>query len=98
MSKDPRQIVLRPIVSEKSYSLLDGNVYTFVVAKGANKVEIRQAVEDIFDVRVAGVRTLNRKGKRKRDRKTGTWGHRSSHKRALVTLAAGERSIDLFGS
>ena len=97
-TKDPRQVVLRPVVSEKSYSLLDRNVYTFVVAKTSNKVEIRQAVEEIFDVKVDGVRTINRKGKRKRNRRSGTWGFRPSHKRAIVTLAPGQRSIDLFGS
>ena len=66
--KDPRDIVLRPVVSEKSYSLLDDGVYTFVVDPAANKTEIRQAIESIFNVRVTNVNTLNRKGKRKRNR------------------------------
>ena len=75
MSKDPRDIILRPVVSEKSYALLDGNVYTFVVAPSANKIEIRQAVEEIFNVKVLNVTTMNRQGKRKRNRRTNTVGH-----------------------
>ena len=94
---DPRQIVLRPVVSEKSYALLDTGVYTFVVAPGATKVEIREAVESIFNVRVVNVNTLNRKGKRKRNRRSFTWGRRPDSKRAIVTLAAGDR-IELFES
>ena len=93
--RDHRDVIIRPVVSEKSYGLLEDNVYTFVVAPGASKPEIRDAVESIFDVSVLKVNTLNRKGKRKRDRRTGGWGQRSSQKRALVTLAEGD-SIDLF--
>jgi large subunit ribosomal protein L23 len=92
-----RDIVIRPVVSEKSYGLLDENVYTFVVAPGANKLEIREAVETIFNVRVAKVNTLNRKGKRKRNRRTFTFGKRADTKRAIVTLVAGDK-IDLFES
>ena len=92
---DPRDIVLRPVVSEKSYGLLDNNVYTFVVHPDATKVEIRDAVEQIFNVRVTNVNTLNRKGKRKRNRRMFTYGKRPDTKRAIVTLAAGSR-IDLF--
>ena len=92
---DPRDVVLRPVVSEKSYSLLDRNVYTFVVHPDASKIEIRSAVEEIFNVRVTKVNTLNRKGKRKRNRRQATFGKRSDTKRAVVTLAAGSR-IDLF--
>lgn len=95
--KDPRDIVLRPVVSEKSYSLLDDGVYTFVVDPAANKTEIRQAIESIFNVRVTNVNTLNRKGKRKRNRKQATFGTRPDTKRAIVTLA-GEDRIDLFES
>ena len=95
--RDPRSVILRPVVSEKSYALLDVGVYTFVVAPGANKTEIRAAVESIFNVRVMKVNTLNRKGKRKRNRRTFTFGTRPSTKRAVVTLAAGDR-IDLFES
>lgn len=94
---DPRNIILRPVVSEKSYGLLDAGVYTFVVNPGASKIEISQAVESIFNVRVAKVNTLNRKGKRKRNRKSQTFGQRPNTKRAIVTLAAGGR-IDLFES
>lgn len=95
--KDPRDIVLRPVVSEKSYSLLDDGVYTFVVDPAANRTEIRQAIESIFNVRVTNVNTLNRKGKRKRNRKQATFGTRPDTKRAIVTLA-GEDRIDLFES
>lgn len=96
MSKDPRDILLRPVVSEKSYALLDRNVYTFVVAPDANKIEIKQAVEAIFNVQVTGVSTLNRKGKQKRNRRTNTLGKRPDTKRAIVTLSADDR-IDIFG-
>ncbi len=92
---DPRDVVLRPVVSEKSYGLLDRNVYTFVVDPDATKVEIRDAVEQIFNVRVTDVNTLNRKGKRKRHRRRFTYGKRPDTKRAIVTLAEGSR-IDLF--
>jgi large subunit ribosomal protein L23 len=95
--RDPRDVILRPIVSEKSYALLDDGAYTFVVHPDANKVEIRQAVEAIFNVRVRKVNTLNRKGKRKRNRRAFTYGKRSDTKRAIVTLAGGDR-IDLFES
>jgi len=94
---DPRDIVLRPVVSEKSYSLLDDGVYTFVVDPHANKTQIRHAIESIFNVRVSKVNTLTRKGKRKRNRKSATFGTRSDTKRAIVTLA-GEDRIDLFES
>jgi large subunit ribosomal protein L23 len=95
--KDPRDVILRPVVSEKSYSLLDNNVYTFVVAPDANKIEIKQAVESIFNVKVTRISTLNRKGKRKRNRRTGTFGKRPDSKRAIVSLAPDDR-IDIFGS
>jgi large subunit ribosomal protein L23 len=92
---DPRDVILRPVVSEKSYGLLDNNVYTFVVHPSATKIEIRDAVEQIFNVRVTKVNTLNRKGKRKRNRRLATFGKRADTKRAIVTLAADSR-IDLF--
>lgn len=95
--RDPRDVIIRPVVSEKSYAAYDANVYTFVVAPDANKVEIRQAIESIFDVRVTNVNTLNRNGKRKRNRRTGTFGKRADTKRAIVTLAEGDR-IEIFGS
>jgi large subunit ribosomal protein L23 len=84
-------------VSEKSYAAFDENIYTFVVAPDANKIEIRQAIESIFNVRVTNVNTVNRKGKRKRNRRTGGWGSRPSSKRAIVSLAEGDR-IEIFGS
>ncbi len=93
--RDHRDVIIRPVVSEKSYGLLEENVYTFVVAPDASKPQIRDAVEAIFDVSVLKVNTMNRKGKRKRDRRTGGWGQRSGQKRALVTLVEGD-SIDLF--
>ncbi len=92
--KDPRDVIIAPIVSEKSYSLLDAGVYTFRVDPRSSKPEIHDAVEAIFGVKVVKVNTLNRQGKRKRNRRTGTWGKRSDTKRAIVTLADGER-IDL---
>jgi large subunit ribosomal protein L23 len=94
---NPRDIIIRPVVSEKSYALLDVGVYTFIVAPDANKLQIRDAVEEIFNVRVTKVNTLNRKGKRKRNRRTFTFGTRSDTKRAIVTLAVGDK-IDLFES
>ena len=94
---DPRDVIIRPVVSEKSYRLIDDNVYTFIVDPRATKVEIRQAVEAIFSVEVTSVNTMNRKGKRKRNRRSGTFGSRPDTKRAIVTLAPGGR-IDLFES
>jgi large subunit ribosomal protein L23 len=96
--KDPRDIIIKPVVSEKSYAAYDANVYTFVVAPDANKIEIRKAVEELFATKVESVRTVNRKGKRKRNRTTGVWSTRATRKRAIVTLAAGEENIDIFGS
>jgi large subunit ribosomal protein L23 len=95
-AKSPRDIIIRPVVSEKSYAAFDANVYTFLVAPDANKIEIKNAVEAIFGVQVTNVNTLNRKGKRKRNRRTGTYGFRASTKRAVVSLAAGDR-IEIFG-
>ncbi len=93
--KDPRDVIIRPVVSEKSYALLADNAYTFLVDPGSSKPEIRDAIESIFDVTVLKVNTMNRKGKRQRNRRTGAWGQRSDTKRALVTLAEDD-SIDLF--
>ena len=91
---DPRDVLVKPVVSEKSYALLDENKYTFIVAPGSNKTQIKQAVEAVFSVKVTGVNTINRPGKRKRTR-TG-FGKRAGTKRAIVTLAEGDR-IDIFG-
>jgi large subunit ribosomal protein L23 len=93
--KDPRDVILHPVVSEKSYALLDSNVYTFVVHKTASKPEIRDAIEAIWpDVKVANVNTLNRKGKRKRGRRSPVPSKLPDSKRAIVTLAEGE--IEIF--
>ncbi|MGI5206578.1 50S ribosomal protein L23 [Spirillospora sp. CA-108201] len=91
---DPRDIIIAPVVSEKSYGLLDENKYTFVVRPDANKTQIKQAVESVFGVKVQSVNTLNRQGKRKRTR--FGYGKRKDTKRAIVSLAEGER-IDIFG-
>ncbi|MDO4253961.1 MAG: 50S ribosomal protein L23 [Kocuria sp.] len=91
--KDPRDVIIAPVVSEKAYGLIDQGQYTFFVATDANKIEIRQAVEAIFDVKVASVNTVNRDGKRKRTR--FGWGQRNRTKRAIVTLSEG--TIDIFG-
>jgi large subunit ribosomal protein L23 len=90
-----RDIILSPVVSEKSYALMEEGVYTFKVHSDASKPQIRDAVQEIFGVKVAKVNTLNRPGKRKRNRRTFTYGKRPDTKRALVTLVEGD-SIDLF--
>lgn len=91
--QDPRDVILAPVVSEKSYGLIDNNAYTFQVHPEANKTEIRQAVETIWDVKVLSVNTINRKGKTKRFR--FTQGKRADTKRAIVKLREGDK-IDLF--
>jgi large subunit ribosomal protein L23 len=91
---DPRDVLIRPVISEKSYGLLDENKYTFIVRPDANKTQIKIAVEQVFNVKVTSVNTVNRQGKRKRTR-TG-YGRRNDTKRAIVSLAPGER-IDIFG-
>ena len=93
--RDPSEILLRPVVSEKSYRLMENGVYVFVVAPDATRVDVRRAVEVSFGVRVTDVNTLNRKGKLRRNRRTNTVGKRPDTKRAVVTLASGDR-IDLF--
>ncbi len=95
--RGPRDIIIRPVVSEKSYAAYDSDVYTFIVAADANKIEIKQAIETIFSVKVTNVNTLNRHGKRKRNRRTGNWGKRADQKRAVVSLAEGDH-IEIFGS
>ena len=97
MIADPRDIILRPVVSEKSYGLLESGSYTFEVHPDANKTQVKIAIEKIFDgVKVISVNTLNRQGKRKRTR--AGFGKRKDTKRAIVTLAAGSKPIDLFGA
>ncbi len=94
MIADPRDVLLAPVISEKSYGLLDENKYTFVVRPDANKTEIKIAVEQVFNVKVLDVNTLNRTGKRKRTR--SGFGRRKDTKRAIVSLAPGDR-IEIFG-
>jgi len=91
---DPRDILLAPVISEKSYGLIDENKYTFLVRPDANKTQIKIAVEQVFNVKVTSVNTINRSGKKKRTR-FGI-GQRNDTKRAIVGLAEGDR-IDLFG-
>ena len=93
VQKDPRDILIAPVLSEKSYGLLDEGKYTFLVDPRANKTEIKIAIEKIFDVKVASVNTINRKGKTRRTR-FGI-GKRKDTKRAIVSLREG--SIDMFG-
>ena len=92
--KDPRDVILAPVVSEKSYALIEQGVYTFKVHPSASKPEIHDAVESIWGVEVLKVNTLNRNGKRKRTRGTNRIGQKPDTKRAIVTLASGE--IPLF--
>ena len=91
--KDPREVIKAPVISEKSYGLLDDNKYTFVVDPRANKTEIKQAIESIFDVKVTKIATQNRRGKYKR--RGYVVGKRPDTKRAIVTLAEGDE-IELF--
>ena len=91
---DPRDVLLAPVISEKSYGLLDENKYTFIVRPDANKTQIKIAVEQVFNVTVLDVNTLNRQGKRKRTR--SGFGRRKDTKRAIVSLAPGDR-IEIFG-
>lgn len=93
VAKDPRDVIVAPVVSEKSYTLLDRGEYTFLVDPASNKTEIKIAVEKIFGVKVSSVNTMNRQGKRRRT-KTGS-GKRKDTKRAVVTLREG--TIDVFG-
>jgi large subunit ribosomal protein L23 len=94
MISDPRDVLLAPVISEKSYGLIDEGKYTFLVRPDANKTQIKIAVEQVFNVKVSSVNTINRSGKRKRTRLG--FGKRNDTKRAIVSLAAGDR-IDLFG-
>ena len=95
MIPDPRDVIRKPVISEKSYGLLEQQKYTFVVAPHANKTEIKIAIEKIFGVQVVSVNTLNRPGKRKRT-KLGS-GKRKDTKRAIVTLSPESKPIEIFG-
>jgi large subunit ribosomal protein L23 len=92
---DPRDILLAPVISEKSYGLIEEGTYTFLVHPDSNKTQIKIAVEKIFDVTVTSVNTMNRQGKRKRTR--FGYGKRKDTKRALVTLSADSKPIEIFG-
>lgn len=94
MISDPRDIIIAPVVSEKSYGLLEEGKYTFEVHPDTNKTQIKIAIEKIFDVKVTSVNTINRKGKRKRTR--FGFGQRRSFKRAIVTLSADSKPIEIF--
>ncbi len=96
MQRDPREIIIRPVITEHSYDVMDNNVYTFEVAKDANKIEIRQAVEAIFNVSVVKVNTLNVKPKPKRVRYQKR-GYTNAWKKAMVTLKEGD-TIEIFGA
>ncbi len=93
--RSPRDVIIRPVVSEKSYAGLERNAYTFIVDPRANKTEIKEAVQAIWNVRVVSVNTLTRRGKVKRRRFTS--GKRPDQKRAIVTLAEGD-AIEIFES
>ena len=95
MISDPRDVILAPVISEKSYGLLEERQYTFLVRPDANKTQIKIAIQEIFDVQVASVNTLNREGKRKRSRRG--YGKRKDTKRAVVTVTPDSRTIDVFG-
>jgi len=93
--KDPRDIIVRPVITEKSMQLLEDNKYTFVVTREANKIEIKRALEEIFNVKVKAVNTANFKGKKKRLGRY-PYGYKPRWKKAIVTLAEGSKPIELF--
>ena len=93
--RDAMSVLIRPVVSEKTYALMDKGTYVFVVDPRSTKVDVRNAVERTFNVKVTNVNTLNRKGKSTRNRRTGVTGTRSGSKRAIVTLKEGD-TINLF--
>ena len=92
---DPREIIIRPVITEHSFDMMEHNTYTFEVAKNANKIEIAKAVEEIFGVKVAKVNTLNMQGKEKRMGARPA-GRRPSWKKAMVTLTADSKTIEFF--
>ena len=95
--RDAMSILIRPVISEKTYALMEQHTYVFVVDPRATKIDVRNAVEQAFDVKVVNVNTLNRKGKSTRNRRTNVAGQKPSSKRAIVTLRQGD-SINLFES
>ena len=96
MQRDPREVIIRPVITEHSYDVMDNNVYTFEVAKDSNKIEIRQAIEAIFGDTVVKVKTLNVKPKPKRVRYQKK-GYTRTWKKAMVTLAEGD-TIEIFSA
>ena len=92
--KDPREVIIRPVISEHSYDMMENNVYTFEVAKSANKIEIAEAVETLFKVKVAKVNTISVRGKEKRMGRFS--GYTASWKKAIVTLKADSKPIEFF--
>nr|WP_024796199.1 50S ribosomal protein L23 [Tomitella biformata] len=95
IKSDPRDILIAPVISEKSYALMEQNSYTFIVHPDSNKTQIKIAVESVFGVTVTSVNTANRQGKRKRTR--AGFGKRKNTKRAIVTLSSDSKPIELFG-
>lgn len=95
IKSDPRDILIAPVISEKSYALMEMNSYTFIVHPDSNKTQIKIAVESVFGVTVTSVNTANRQGKRKRTR--AGFGKRKNTKRAIVTLSSDSKPIELFG-
>lgn len=95
IKSNPRDILIAPVISEKSYALMEQNSYTFIVHPDSNKTQIRIAVEQVFGVTVTSVNTANRQGKRKRTR--AGFGKRKDTKRAIVTLSDDSKPIELFG-
>ena len=93
--RDAMSVLIRPVVSEKTTDLMENRTYVFVVDPRATKIDVRNAVEQAFNVKVTNVNTLNRKGKSTRNSRTGVVGTRPNTKRAIVTLAEGD-SINLF--
>ena len=92
--RDPKDVIIRPVVTERSTELADDSgAYTFIVNKDANKIEIKNAVESLFSVKVKGVRTANYRGKWRRVGQA--YGQKASYKKAVVTLADGQR-IDVY--
>lgn len=92
--KEPRDIIIKPLVTEKSNYLMEENKYTFVVCPRANKIEIKKALEEIFGVKVGSVNTMRVKGKPKR---MGVHrGYKSDWKKAIVTLRPDSKPIELF--
>ena len=94
--KDLHDVIIKPVLSEKSYDLIANRKYTFLVDTDSNKEEIKQAVEDVFDVKVASVNVINRDGKIKRQGYTS--GRRAATKRAIVTLTEDSKGIAFFES